>query len=144
MMSDGNPYAFLEAQSHELTRSLVGFTSLRTPKPHRLDPKRWQQLNARYAALREFHATTLRLFQEDPVVCDLFVAELPEFLAVHHRQSIESAAPLEPPVFFRTDESVLGAVLEIQCAGSLWGTYEQLQDYYRTCGLTTGADLSTK
>src|SRR3984893_18858945 len=55
-------YAFLEWQSNEVTRSLVGFTGLITPVPDSLSPAQWQSLAARYATIREWQSTTLDLF----------------------------------------------------------------------------------
>src|SRR5215475_6852754 len=55
-------YAFLEWQSNEVTRSLVGFTGLITPVPDNLSPAQWESLEARYAAIKEWQSTTLELF----------------------------------------------------------------------------------
>ena len=41
----------------------------------------------------------------------------------------------KPPVFFRTDESALGKILEIQCPGSSWGELELLYNFYKRVGV---------
>lgn len=142
-------YAFLEWQSNEVTRSLVGFTGLITPVPDTLTAAQWESLATRYAAIKEWQAMTLELFaaslagQAAPAVADLFLREIPPYLAsLHH--DIVSTFPVETPVFFRTDEAALGKIVEVQAPGSLWGTYEQLQDYYRAQGFTLGPDLSER
>jgi len=142
-------YAFLEWQSNEVTRSLVGFTGLITPVPDNLSSAQWQSLEARYATIKEWQSSTLELFSsslkglETPDIAELFLREVPPHLASYHRD-IVSSAPINTPMFFRTDEAVLGKIVEVQSPGSLWGTYEQLQDYYRAHGFPLGADLSEK
>ena len=142
-------YAFLEWQSNEVTRSLVGFTGLITPVPDNLSCAQWQSLETRYATIKEWQSTTLELFSSSlnglvtPAIAELFLRELPSYLASYHRE-IVSSAPIKTPMFFRTDEAVLGKIVEVQSPGSLWGTYEQLQDYYRAHGFSLGPDLSEK
>src|ERR1700731_2581381 len=142
-------YAFLEWQSNEVNRSLVGFTGLITPVPDSLSPAQWQSLAARYATIREWQSTTLELFTSSlrglatPAIAELFLQEIPPYLVSYHRD-IVSSAPINTPMFFRTDEATLGKIVEVQSPGSLWGTYEQLQDYYRAHGFPLGADLSEK
>jgi len=142
-------YAFLEAQSNEVTRSLVGFTALITPVPDTLAAPEWQSLDTRYKAIKEWQSTTLELFTSSlkglitPAIAELFLREIPPHLASYHRD-IVSSAPVNTPVFFRTDEAILGKIVEVQSPGSLWGTYEQLQDYYRALGFLLGPDLSEK
>src|SRR5262245_30769171 len=142
-------YAFLEWQSNEVTRSLVGFTGLITPVPDNLSAAQWQSLEARYAAIKEWQSTTVELFSASlkglvtPVIAGLFLREVPPYLASYHHD-IVSSAPINTPMFFRTDEAVLGKIVEVQSPGSLWGTYEQLQDYYRAHGFSLSLDLSEK
>jgi hypothetical protein len=144
-----NCYAFLEWQSNEVTRSLVGFTGLITPVPDNLSLAQWQSLSTRHATIKEWQSTTLELFSNSvkglltPAIAELFLREIPPHLVSHHRD-IVAAAPVNTPVFFRTDEATLGKIVEVQSPGSLWGTYEQLQDYYRAHGFLLGADLSEK
>src|SRR5438132_11546571 len=121
-------YAFLEWQSNEVTRSLVGFTGLITPVPDNLSPAQWGTLAARYATIKEWQSTTLELFTSSlkglvtPAIAELFLREIPPYLASYHRD-IVSSAPINTPVFFRTDEATLGKIVEVQSPGSLWGTY---------------------
>ncbi|HEY3911230.1 MAG TPA: hypothetical protein VGM07_15260 [Stellaceae bacterium] len=142
-------YAFLERQSYEITRSLVGFTALITPMPDTLSAAQWENLAARYDTIKEWQATTLELFaaslagQADPVIAELFLSEIPPYLVETHR-SVVLSLPVETPVFFRTDEAMLGKIVEVQSPGSLWGTYEQLQDYYQAHGFTLGPELSER
>ncbi len=142
-------YAFLERQSNEVTRSLVGFTALITPVPDNLSPAQWESLAARYATIKEWQSTTLELFSNSarglvtPAIAELFLREIPPHLVSYHRDIVLSA-PVNTPVFFRTDEATLGKIVEVQSPGSLWGTYEQLQDYYRAHGFPLGSDLSEK
>jgi hypothetical protein len=142
-------YAFLEWQSNDVTRSLVGFTGLVTPVPDNLSPDQWNSLADRYRAIKEWQSTTLELFASSlkglvtPGIAELFLREIPPYLASYHRDIVASA-PIHTPVFFRTDEAMLGKIVEVQSPGSLWGTYQQLYDYYRTQGFSLGADLSEK
>src|SRR5262244_446338 len=76
-------YAFLEWQSNEVTRSLVGFTGLITPVPDNLSYAQWQSLKTRYAAIKEWQSTTLELFSSSlnglvaPAIAELFLQEIP-------------------------------------------------------------------
>ncbi len=142
-------YAFLEWQSNEVTRSLVGFTGLITPVPDNLSSAQWQSLASPLRNDQGMAIDTLELFSSSlkglvtPAIAELFLREIPPYLASYHRD-IVSAAPIHTPMFFRTDEAVLGKIVEVQSPGSLWGTYEQLQDYYRAHGFSLGTDLSEK
>ncbi len=78
-----------------------------------------------------------------PAIPELFLREIPPYLASYHCDLV-SSVPVNTPVFFRTDEAMLGKIVEVQSPGSLWGTYEQLQDYYRAHGFTLPADVSEK
>jgi hypothetical protein len=140
-------YGYLEWQSNEVTRSLVGFTGLITPLPAPLPAAQWQALAARYKIIKEWQATTLELFSASvkglvaPAIADLFLSEVPPYLVDLHRDLV-ATAPIETPTCFRTDEATLGKIVEVQAPGSLWGTYQQLQDYYRAQGFPLPADLS--
>jgi hypothetical protein len=81
-------YAFLEWQSNEVTRSLVGFTGLITPVPDNLSSVQWQGLEARYATIKEWQSTTLELFSASlkglatPAIAELFLREIPPYLVI--------------------------------------------------------------
>jgi hypothetical protein len=145
----GDCYAFLEEQSIRVTRCSTGFTGLTTPAPQHLSSSDWNALAARYQAIKEWQTTTLELFtasltgEVTPAVSELFMRELPPFLVAYHRD-VMASVPVKPPFFFRTDEAVLGKIVEVQSPGSQWGTYEQLQDYYKTQGFPLGTDLSER
>src|SRR6266478_8400528 len=116
-------YAFLDCQSHEVNRSLVGLTGLITPVPDNLSPAQWESLTARYATIKEWQSTTLELFScslkglVTPAIAELFLGEIPPYLASYHRD-IVSSAPINTPMFFRTDEAELGKIVEVQSPGS--------------------------
>jgi len=44
------------------------------------------------------------------------------------------------PLFFRTDESQCGRVIEIQCPGSGWGDLQLLTDTYKAVGIVPSSD----
>src|SRR6202022_3404331 len=117
-------YALLEWQSNEVNRSLVGFTGLITPVPDNLSPGQWQSLAARYATIKEWQSTTVELFTSSlsgrmaPAIAELFLREIPPYLVSYHRD-IVSSAPINTPMFFRTDEATLGKIVEAQSPGSL-------------------------
>jgi hypothetical protein len=147
--ASGDCYAFLEEQSIRVTRCSTGFTGLTTPAPQNLSSFEWNTLAARHKLIKEWQTTTLELFtaslagEVTPAIAELFLREIPPFLVAYHRD-VMGSVPVKPPVFFRTDEAVLGKVVEVQSPGSQWGTYEQLQDYYKTQGFPLGTDLSEK
>lgn len=132
-------YRFLDKQGLELTRSDAGFNSLITAEPHTLDDAIWESFQRRYKIIKEWQATTLALFQQSLLsqiesdVADLILADLPPHLGAAHHHSLISTPPTTP-VFFRTDEVTPGVLTEVQCPGSMWGTHEQLYDYYTVTG----------
>ena len=128
-------YALLDAQSEAVTRSAAGFSGLIAARPAVISEDQHELLSARYRYLKAWQAVTLRLFAESlagsipPSVARLFLGELPTHLASYHAELV-SSVDISTPAYFRTDEALLGKILEVQCPGSLWGVYEQLYDYY--------------
>ena len=58
----GTAYAAIAELSEDATRSGATFTGLITPEPYRISAREWRAINGRNAALREWHATSLPLF----------------------------------------------------------------------------------
>ena len=141
-MAIGDCYSFLDAQSDEITRSPAGFTGLITPSPAEYPEALHKLVVERYEVIKEWQTITLTLFNQslrgelDYAIAQLFLRELPDYLLRHH-QNIFAEVHVNTPIFFRTDESTLGTILEVQSPGSRWGVYEQLQDSYMDVGSST-------
>jgi hypothetical protein len=142
MIANSDCYSFLDAQSDEVTRSPAGFTALITPSPAEYPEALHRSLVDRYRAIKEWQTITLTLIDQslrgelDYAIAGLFLRELPEYLCTYHK-NVFAEVQVNTPVFFRTDEPILGIIAEVQAPGSRWGVYEQLQDYYIAVGSST-------
>jgi hypothetical protein len=133
------PYTAIAELSEEVTRSRAAFTGLITPEPYRIAAREWRAIQARNAALREWHATALRLFAASvrgdgpPELSNALLQHLPEHVGWRHHRNIP-LAEMNTPVFFRTDQTADGVIFEVQCPGSLWGVQELLREWYAESG----------
>src|SRR5262245_58849190 len=119
MIAASDCYSFLDAQSNELTRSPAGFTALITPSAAEYPEALHRSLVDRYRVIKEWQAITLTLIEQslrgelDSAIAGLFLHELPEYLRNYHKD-ILAEVQINTPVFFRTDEPILGTIAEVQ------------------------------
>jgi hypothetical protein len=103
-----------------------GFTFLLGATPYPLPQAQWTQLQDNGVLLREFMHTTINLFRAslagdaNPQIAELLLNEVPRSLGREYHLALRDEH-WSSPDFFRTDESLTGHVLEIQCPGSSWG-----------------------
>lgn len=134
-----NPYTAIREISEEATRSCAAFTGLATPAPYRIPTKEWKSIDARNAALRAWHASSLRLLEASirgdshPALAVSLLDHLPPHVGWNHHRNLQ-LAKINTPVFFRTDQTADGVIFEVQCPGSLWGVHELLREFYETWG----------
>jgi hypothetical protein len=125
--------------SEDVTRSPAAFTGLIAARPYSLTPREIAQAHQRYEGIASWQQRCAQLFAASvrgeyaPDLAKSLLDHLPDSAGWAHHRSL----PLEsirPPVFFRTDQSCAGKILEVQCPGSLWGVHELLTDLYSTMG----------
>lgn len=145
-----NPYDLLNALVTDVARSPAAYTSLITSEPnHKIPLEQRRQLEARSKAINEWEQITLNLFRASllgdtyPEIAEAFFHDTPPHLIAYHRNLL-AETPTTTPLFIRTDESVLGKIVEINAPGGCWGFYEILQDYYRDRGYLVGEPLSKR
>jgi hypothetical protein len=135
----GTPYAAISDLSEDATRSRTAFTGLITPEPYCIPAHEWRAINARNAPLREWHATSLRLFDASirgdapNGLAESLLGHLPEHVGWRHHRNLHLPR-LHAPMFFRTDQTADGVIFEVQCPGSLWGVHEILREWYAQSG----------
>jgi hypothetical protein len=120
-------YELLDRELWDVARVATGFTQLLACEPRRVDATRWNTLQADGAIVEEFFRGVGRVFHESlagsgPTLGQLLLADAPCHLDERFHRSLGSLAT-RPPGFYRTDESELGKIFEIQCPGSLWGDH---------------------
>jgi hypothetical protein len=132
-------YARIVALSEEVSRSPATFSGLIASAPPRIPPARWASFQARHEVLRAWHRTSLELLAasvrgEMPrTVAASLLDHLPDHVGWQHHRQLPLRA-VGTPVFFRTDQTADGTVLEVQCPGSLWGVHEILLEFYADAG----------
>lgn len=134
-----SPYGAISDLSEDVTRSRAAFTGLITPEPYCIPVPEWRAIQARNTALREWHVTSLRLFEAsvrgdgpDDIAMSL-LQHLPEHFGWRHHRNLQLSR-VNAPVFFRTDQTANGVIFEVQCPGSLWGVHELLREWYAGSG----------
>ena len=132
-------YEALARRSDDVCRSAAFFGCLATA-PRTITAEEHQRLADRYAVIKSWQETTASLFTRsllgelDPRLAHLFLCELPPHLVTSH-QNLVKEMPIDTPMFFRTDEALLGKMIEVQCPGSMWGVHELLYDHYAAEGV---------
>jgi len=115
----------------------AGFNELVRAEPALCTIDTFSGRAARLANLRAFFQTTGDIFREvvegraSQTLSNLLLNDVPEGLGAKFHQRLPAEA-WTIPLFFRTDESKNGQILEIQCPGSGWGDLELLAAAYRT------------
>ena len=132
-----NQYAWLNLQLNKSLSSNVGFTQLVATEPFVLSSSVTAQ--RRNIVIREFQNGCLHLLQSafdsnDKEILKWLINDTPESMGEAYLRKLPDIF-WKVPVFFRTDESALGKIFEIQCPGSLWGELELLYNFYKKAGL---------
>lgn len=128
-------YRHLDNDFNNTTLSSTGFTNLVSVAPYAMDDATWDGYCERFHRIQRFQQTTLDIFMaslrgdEDPAIADTVLAGQPPCRGKEYHLGL-SKAHLQLPVFFRTDESGPGAIVEVQCPGSTWEMAEQIRALY--------------
>lgn len=85
----------------------------------------WEQMNSQRDKIFEFFRIVSRIAKDslqnnDLELQRLFFSEAPAGMDVNYHQSLPDAC-WNPPILFRTDQSLSGKIYEIQAPGSGWG-----------------------
>ena len=115
----------------------LGFTQTIACEPLLLSTG--NSIQRRNIIIREFQNTCLQLLKKalnenDKDILKWLINDTPESMGETYLRQLSDVF-WKPPVFFRTDESALGKILEIQCPGSSWGELELLYNFYKRVGV---------
>jgi hypothetical protein len=134
-----NIYAWAANQINSVPKYNTGFTQLMGKNPYFINSKEWNGSVLRLILIKEFMRLSLEIFKDvlfnnaDPVLKHWLLNETPSHIAWEYHRSLHDRH-FSLPVFFRTDESSLGKIMEINCPGSLWGELQLAYEYALLCG----------
>lgn len=107
----------------------TGFTQLLSASSEVLLKDQLHELRQHGRVILRYFETIRRLFYEAlsddgrQELVPLLLGDAPAHLGADFHKALPERIRLAVPLYFRTDESRLGNVLEIQCPGSLWGDH---------------------
>ena len=149
-----NIYEWADRAINSCPRYETGFTELLAAKPYRVSSAVRRQYDSRLLLIRSFQKTAVDLFRAalnndvHPTILHWLINETPQSLGLEYHRRLEDRH-YSLPVFFRTDETQPGKIVEVQCPGSLWGelqlTFECLKEMgYRIEDLSPAAQFTTQ
>ena len=145
--NDTWPYQTIVEVSLDATRSPATFDGLVTPSRYVYPADVGQRIDRTVDELLRFQRAALDVFRASmtgdasPSIARAFLDHLPAFVGWDHHRSLRLER-VQPPMFFRTDQTPDGKVLEVQCPGSLWGVHEVLSELYDEKAKPTRPQLS--
>ena len=138
-----NVYDWADNEINSSPRYDVGFTQLLPAAPYRVSPDVRRLYDTRFALIRSFQQTALEIFKAalhgdlPPIMLHWLLNETAESLGLSYHRTLEDRH-FTVPLFFRTDETRHGRLLEIQCPGSLWGELQIAYEYTKSLGYDVG------
>ncbi len=134
---------------YEQTRSATGFGMLATERPVVVTPALISHYDKRYEKIQALFSRFLIVLRDaldkktSPQVLTLLLGDAPQHISIQFHKTIVDIGAATP-VFFRTDDPVVGLHCEIQCPGSTWGEYALLEDFYRQRGLYGDSSICSR
>lgn len=127
---------WLDSEFNESDLSGLGFTQSIAYEPLILSTS--EAILRKNAVIRKFQNDCLHLLKSalainDKEILKWLINDTPESMGEVYLRKLPDIF-WKAPVFFRTDESALGKILEIQCPGSSWGELELLYNFYKKIG----------
>ena len=127
-------YKWADDQINSAPKYNSGFTQMFGKNPYYINPKEWDGVVLRRRIIQEFMQLSLNLFRDslakdtDPYLRNWLLNETPHNISLEYHRSLQNNH-FNLPVFYRTDESSFGKIMEIQCPGSLWGELQLAYEY---------------
>ncbi|MDR1002322.1 MAG: hypothetical protein LBL82_03510 [Oscillospiraceae bacterium] len=132
-----NIYSWADKQFNSSPKYETGFTQLLGCVPYFVEQNDWNMVDFRRQKIMDFMRVSLDIFKktlfsdDDPIIKSWLINETPSSIGINYHQSLQEQH-FSLPVFYRTDESSLGKIMEIQCPGSLWGELQLSYEYAHT------------
>ncbi len=133
-----NSYEWLDKEFNNSVESDIGFTQLVATHPQVVCDDDFIAVQDRLKLIHTFQDTCIEIFKgaldnNDIDILRWLINETPDSLGIEYHRKL-NIHHFTRPVFFRTDETSLGKIAEIQCPGSHWGELELLFQYYSNMG----------
>jgi hypothetical protein len=113
----------------------TGFTQLIAKKPYVISKNDFNAAMKRHETIHFFQEICLNIFKAalrgevSTKILNWLLNETPESIGSNYHRSLQDSH-YTLPVFYRTDETSMGKLTEIQCPGSLWGELQLVHDYF--------------
>lgn len=133
-------YSWADNQINFTPKYNTGFTQLIGKNPYYINPDEWNGAVSRHVLIKEYMRLSIEVFKDvlfnnvDPILKHWLLNETPSHIAWEYHRSLHERH-FSLPAFFRTDESSLGKIMEINCPGSLWGELQLAYEYTLMCGI---------
>ena len=120
--------------------SELGFTQHIATTVKSFSKEEYQSAQTRNLVIRRFQKKCLELLKDaingkiDNEIAKWLINDTPVHMREDYLKTLHDAFWNEP-VFFRTDESSTGKLLEIQCPGSQWGEMQLLYNFFSNKGI---------
>lgn len=134
-------YCWADNQYNRCFSVNTGFTQLLSVSPTIISSSEYRMANDRLQIIHEFQDTCISIFRralqyDDQELLHWLINETPQSFAADYHKRLDDRHFVKP-VFFRTDEMIIGKIAEIQCPGSLWGELELVHNFYKGAGYST-------
>lgn len=138
-------YKWVDNDLDSKSGSNMGFEALLSTQPYKISQENLDGFKQRYEAIVEFQNSTINLFkkslngQAPSFVADMLLSDVPAQYRHEYCRKLTDKQ-LTRPVFFRTDEPVMGKLSEVQCPGSGWCIAELIYSAYQQFPETFGVE----
>lgn len=113
----------------------TGFTQLIAEKPYLISKDDFGAAIKRQKTIHCFQKICLNIFKAalkgevSTEILNWLLNETPKSIGINYHRCLQDKY-YTLPAFYRTDETSMGKITEIQCPGSLWGELQLVHDYF--------------
>lgn len=135
-----NYYKWADLKINSSPSYSAGFTGLFATGPYLVPDFEWNLCEKRIQLIREFQKISIDIFRDALNSCknlellNWLINDTPVSFGLEYHKSLEGRH-FTVPQFFRTDETSIGKIIEINCPGALWGEYQLTYDFCIKSGL---------
>ena len=135
-MINSDIYDTIDQDFNQGSGGNTNFEALVGNSPYKISPEEITKFQDRYQIIKDFQQKILEVFraslkgEADAKIYRMVLGDIPAHIGLDYHVNL-SERQHTTPVFFCTDEPVLGKLSEIQCPGSGWCIHQQLWTLYR-------------
>ncbi len=129
-----NFYDWADSEINSSPCYSTGFNQLFGYGPYLISDIDWSLYEKRFQPIREFQHICLGIFRNalndgaNSTITNWLINDTPVSFGYDYHISLEDRH-YTVPQFFRTDETTIGKIVEINCPGALWGELQLTWDY---------------